>query len=105
MVPADDLDETEFTIIGQEDVEVTEVTDVPTVPAPSSASTTPPSSLDLESTAGSTYTMTTRRHVYPNLIPLLTMVRYMSTIKFAEVVTTSFTSSGIHHSAVSTYYR
>ena len=101
LLPSHDEPEHDFTIIEQEELEVTDLDATEPVPLPSSSSRTPPPSLNLESVTDSTYTVTTRRHQFPQWLPLLTLVRYLSTVHLAEIVTTSFTSSGIHHSAVS----
>ena len=45
-------------------------------------------------------TVASRRHFYPAWLPILTLLRYMSTIWVTEIATTSFSSPGIHHSAV-----
>ena len=100
-MPSHEENEVDFTVIEQEEMEVTDLEANETVPLPSSSSRTPPPSLDLGSITESTYTVTTRRHQYPQWLPLLTLVRYLSTVHLAEIVTTSFTTNGIHHSAVS----
>ena len=90
----------DFTTLEQQEMEVTvETNPETTAPIPSSATTTPPPSLDL-SDLSSTYTVTTRRHHFPTYLPLLTLLRYSSTIQLAEVVTSSFANAGIQHSAV-----
>ena len=93
----------DFTTLEQSEIDVTDCEEAINVPTPSSASTSPPSSLNLSGLSGatSTYTVTTRRHHYPAYLPLLTLLRYSSTIKMAEIVTTSFSTLGIQHSAVS----
>ena len=102
IIPTDN-ENMDFTTIEHDEIDVsTFENEETTVPAPSSAtSTTPPSTLDLDSTPDSTYTVASRRHHYPNLLPLLTMVRYVSTIHLSEIITESFASPGIHHCAVS----
>ena len=92
----------DFTTIEHAEVDVsTFESEEPSVPNPSSAATTtPPSTLDLDSIPESTYTVASRRHHYPNMLPLLTLVRYVSTIHLSEVITESFASPGIHHAAV-----
>ena len=51
--------------------------------------------------SGSTFTIATRRHHYPTYLPILLLLRYMSTIWMSELVCTGFATPGIHHSAVS----
>jgi len=63
----------------------------------------PPSTTSSTSSRGNTVTITTRRYNYPFFMPLLTMLRYCSTIWLSDLVNTSFSTSSIHHSAVSIY--
>ena len=73
------------------------------IPGPSAAANTRPASLNLNLNMETplSYPVSTRRHHYPAYLPLLTLLRYMSTIYLAEVVNTSFRSPGLHHTCVS----
>ena len=86
--------ETEFTTLEHEEIETESVVE-------------PVSELETEPTANSTITASTpvtvaiRRHHFPTYLPLLILLRYMSTIWMSEIALTSFATPGIHHSAVS----
>lgn len=62
-------------------------------PSPTSNETLPPHETNIS--------IASRRHHYPMYLPLLTMLRYCSMIYLGDIVTTSFSSPGIHHTAVS----
>lgn len=49
----------------------------------------------------STISGAVRHHHVPLFLPLLTLLRYCSTIWLSDVVNTSFATTGIHHSCVS----
>ena len=66
-------------------------------PGPSSA----PSEAAETTTTTTTTTIASRHHPYPAWFPILTLLRYTSTIYVSEIATTCFESPGIHHSAVS----
>ena len=81
-----------------EEIDTTEQTEPPTeVPGPSSA----PSDDSTATTTTTTTTIASRRHTFPAWFPILTLLRYSSTIYVSEIATTCFESPGIHHSAVS----
>ena len=44
---------------------------------------------------------TIRTHVDQTAVPLLLLIRYMSTIWASEIVTTNFTTQSMHHTCVS----
>ena len=69
--------------------------DISEIPSPTSNETLPPHETNIS--------IASRRHHYPLYLPLLTMLRYCSMIGLGDIVTTSFSCPGIHHSAVSTF--
>ena len=102
-------DETPFTTLEYTEVDTEESIDIPSCPPPSGVnsaganstrSTVEDPSVSSES---STVTVPHRRHHRSMLLPLMTILRYCSTIWLSDFVTTSFATPGIHHSAVSDF--
>ena len=88
-----------FTEISYQEVDTTEDIKVSRTESTDNETTTTPAATTTSST--SSMTVATRRHNYPIWLPILTCLRYSSTIWVSEIATTCFENPCIHHSAVS----
>ena len=97
----------EFTQISHDGVTEStfNVSEIETARASNSGPTSVANSGSTTATAATTTrsSLTSRRHHYPALFPLLTMVRYFSTSYVADIVTEEFTSASLQHACVSYY--
>ena len=87
--------EHDFTTIDYQEIETMENIELETVLESDCTTGSEPSSTETSGTVAS------RRHRYPAWLPILTLLRYTSTIGLTEIIITSFTNASVHHSAVS----